>query len=168
MNRAADARDDEEHHQAQRIKPQPEIDLQITDLEPRENQLAPLRFPAGGRDENEREQKTDHHRANRELRAEFAVLQRTQRDARRGQKRQEQNNPGNEVEGLHPSVGACGRRGRVFAECHGLAGRGFVQSFIEVRSSTCADLRLRKSATISASPTATSAAATVMMKNTIT
>src|ERR1051325_1441235 len=41
-------------------------------------------------------------------------------------------------------------------------------SFMLVRSSTCADWRLRYSATMSARPTATSAAATVMMKNTIT
>src|SRR5688572_14515049 len=99
------------------------------------------------REQDQTANKGQDHCGDGKLGAHARLSQREQRDHRRRDQRQQQHRP------------------REIGNAH----KGFrIQYFIKVRSSTCAVWRRRYSATISARPTATSAAATVMIKNTIT
>jgi hypothetical protein len=55
VNRAADAGDDEQHHQAQRVELEAEINVQAADGQPVDGSFT--RMKAVGVDENEREMK---------------------------------------------------------------------------------------------------------------
>ena len=93
VNRAGDAGHDEHHQQAQRVKPQPEVRLQIADRQPGDERLT-RRAPAIQLYENQAQNEPGHHGPDGKAGAELAVVLREQRDERRRQQREEQDCPG--------------------------------------------------------------------------
>ena len=94
MDGAADAGDDQQHQQAERVQAQTEVHLQITDFEPGRKGFLFERFPAVCRDEDHAQSEAGDNRADRKLCAQVAIFEREERDCRRREQRQKQDEPG--------------------------------------------------------------------------
>ena len=93
MDCPANAGDDEHHHQAQRIEPQPEIHVQVADGQPVGRQFSRRWRPTIVGDENNRENKTSYDGADGQERAGGAATQGEKRYNHCRQQRQKQDNP---------------------------------------------------------------------------
>ncbi len=91
MDRAADTGNDEEHHQAERVELEAEIDIQAADGQPVDGKLASL--PAAELDHRQREDEACDNRADGQRGADGFVAQGEKRDEARREQRQEQNQP---------------------------------------------------------------------------
>ena len=79
MDRAAHACHDQQHQQAQRVQPQSKIDMQISNRQPR-HQNVRLSFAARHHEQDQAEDESQYNRADGEPRAEVPALQSKKRD----------------------------------------------------------------------------------------
>ena len=94
MNHAGHPGDEQQHRQAERIKPQTEIHLEAANAQPGYSGLANLGLPAHPGAEDQAQDKARNHRADGNGRAQLAVALREKGDQHRCTQREKQDNPG--------------------------------------------------------------------------